>query len=58
MQAGVPSGEAGVAAVLAALDGLEGVPVAGHVAVFGRVHAGLQEILAASEEPREPREAR
>lgn len=48
-------GEAAVTAVLAALDGLAGLPVGGHVAVFERVHAGLQEILAASDEAREAR---
>ncbi|ROO84101.1 hypothetical protein EDD29_1618 [Actinocorallia herbida] len=48
-------GEAGVTAVLAGLDGLDALPVGGHVAVFERVHAGLQEILAASDETREAR---
>ncbi|GAB2851941.1 hypothetical protein GCM10022221_59140 [Actinocorallia aurea] len=52
---GERGGEAAVAAVLAGLDGLDGTPVGGHVAVFERVHAGLQEILGAPEETREAR---
>lgn len=40
------TGDERVDAMLAALGTLQGTPVAGHVAVFERVHRGLQEILA------------
>lgn len=53
--AGAEAGVAAVAAVLRGLEALDGQPVGGHVAVFERVHAGLQEILTASDEPREAR---
>ncbi|WP_344235265.1 hypothetical protein [Actinocorallia libanotica] len=46
------TGDERVDAVLAALGALPGTPVAGHVAVFERVHLGLQEVLADAESAR------
>ena len=45
------TGDERVDATLAALGALQGTPVAGHVAVFERVHLGLQEVLADTEAP-------
>lgn len=45
------TGDERVDATLAALGALQGTPVAGHVAVFERVHLGLQEVLADTEVP-------
>lgn len=45
------TGDARVDAALAVLGALPGTPVAGHVAVFERVHRGLQEILADTDGP-------
>ncbi|WP_198653799.1 hypothetical protein [Actinocorallia populi] len=45
------TGDERVDAVLAVLGTLPGTPVAGHVAVFERVHLGLQEVLADTDGP-------
>jgi len=53
-----PSGDERVDAVLAALGGLAGRPVAEHVGVFAEVHQGLQDILSEEgDEPGEPPQA-
>ncbi|HEY2575399.1 MAG TPA: hypothetical protein VGI74_03740 [Streptosporangiaceae bacterium] len=44
-QAG-PAGEPSVDAMIARLDGLDGLPLAEHVAVFEDTHAALRQVLS------------
>ncbi|WP_129838841.1 hypothetical protein [Streptomyces sp. RFCAC02] len=46
-----PTGNAAVDAALARLAGTEGLPVAGHTAVYEDVHRALRDTLAALDRP-------
>jgi hypothetical protein len=41
-----PAGEPAVDAMIARLDGLDGLPLDQHVAVFEETHAGLRQVLS------------